>query len=278
MPNKTLVDGVSCSTISINNRGLSYGDGLFETIKVQRAVPEFYELHLQRLISGCQRLNITFDELALRKEITQLLSESLFQQSVLKIIITRGDTTRGYRYEANLDGHRIISLDELTQDYGEQQRSGVKTIVCQTRLAANSAVAGIKHLNRLENVIARAEWHDSTIAEGLLFDTENHLVEGVMSNVFLVDDGVLYTPSLKSCGVEGIIRHVILYSVASALNLSVHVGDVSREQLTRADEVFLCNSLIGIWPVIAIDEEIREIGSITRKVQNSFLNVSAVDE
>lgn len=278
MSSETLVDGISSEFISINNRGLCYGDGLFETIKVQRAVPEFFDLHLQRLSVGCKKLDIECDEFALRKEVAQILGDCSYRQATLKIMVTRGDTPRGYGYTDNLPGHRIITLSEFTHDYEEQQRYGVKTIICQTQLAANSVVAGLKHLNRLENVIARAEWADPTIAEGLLFDSDDRLVEGVMSNVFLVKNGELHTPSLSGSGVAGIIRHVIMEALANELKLAVSVCSISRDRLAEADEVFLCNSIIGIWPVIAINERSLAVGKITRMVQESLARRTVLDE
>ena len=278
MASKTLVDGVSSAFISINNRGLCYGDGLFETVKVQRAIPEFFDLHLERLNTGCKRLNIGYDETALRSEVAQILGMCSHRQSVLKIIVTRGDTPRGYGYPENLPGHRIITLDEFTHDYQEPRRNGVKTVICQTRLAVNSVIAGLKHLNRLENVLARAEWTDPRVVEGLLFDTNDHLVEGVMSNVFLVKNQQLYTPSLSGSGVAGIIRHIIVEVLAGELNLTVNVCSISRELLDEAQEVFLCNSMIGIWPVIAINERSLPVGKITRIVQESLARKAVADE
>lgn len=278
MSSETLVDGLPSAFISINNRGLCYGDGLFETIKVKKALPEFFDLHLQRLNSGCKRLNIEYDEIALRREVAQVLGDCSYRQSILKIIITRGDTPRGYSYTDKLSGHRIITLNESVNDYEEQRRYGIKTVICQTRLAANSAVAGLKHLNRLENVIARAEWADPTVAEGLLFDTDDRLVEGVMSNVFLVKNEKLHTPTLNGSGVAGVVRHIIMESLAGDLKIAVNECSISRDLLAAADEVFVCNSIIGIWPVIAINDRSLPVGRITRMVQKSLARRTARDE
>jgi 4-amino-4-deoxychorismate lyase len=146
--------------------------------------------------------------------------------------------------------------------------SGIRVRLCETRLGHNSTLAGIKHLNRLEQVLARAEWKDAGISEGLMRDHNGNIVEGITSNVFLVQQGVLHTPSLDHCGVEGIMRGVIL-ELATTLGIPNQVMPVSLQQLREAEEVFISNSLIGLWPVRTIDDladyTIGEIGTTLRQ-------------
>lgn len=267
------INGIIGNTVSVNDRGLNYGDGLFETLVVRRAVgaaeprAEFYELHLNRLRNGCELLDINFNEDIVKHEITELLRLRRNVDSILKIVITRGESSRGYSYDKNIAATRIISLSNIVSDHRRQRHTGIKTRICDTRVSINPALAGLKHLNRLENVIARAEWSDSTIAEGILLDTEGRLIEGTMSNIFLIENDKIYTADLKRCGVAGIIRKVIIDDIAKEFELPVLVTDIFPEMIETADEIFICNSLIGIWPVSAVGSIRKIIGPITRQLQ-----------
>ncbi|MNV85640.1 Aminodeoxychorismate lyase [compost metagenome] len=127
-------------------------------------------------------------------------------------------------------------------------------------------MAGIKHLNRLEQVLARAEWQDAEHAEGLMLDASGRVIEGVYSNLFLVQDGVLLTPDLSRCGVAGVMRAELL-AQAEAQGMRCDVGDIALDALLQADEVFLCNSLYGVWPVRALQQHRWSVGPLTRKLQ-----------
>lgn len=266
----TLVNGENQSVVSVTNRGLAYGDGLFETIKVSAGRAEFYPLHRQRLQRGCERLKIACDFDVLDQEVSRLLAEAGIKQGILKIIVTRAFTHRGYQFEAGAGSERIISLLASANDCSRQQQQGVSVRLCAVRLAANPALAGIKHLARLENVLARAEWTDDAIAEGLLLDPSDRVVEGTMSNVFACANGVVFTPSLAECGVEGIIRQLIVSRLAHQINRPVEIRSVNVDDLLGADEVFVCNSLIGIWPVVTIGGKQFSVGPITRQLQKAL--------
>jgi 4-amino-4-deoxychorismate lyase len=136
-------------------------------------------------------------------------------------------------------------------------------------LAEQPTLAGIKHLNRLEQVLARAEWSDPAIAEGLMLDQSSRLIEGTMSNVFLVRGGVVYTPRLHRCGVAGIVRELVLQRLAAEC-APVREADLTLDDVSAADEVFLTNSLIGIWPVLKIDCLYKTRGDVTIAFQQSF--------
>lgn len=127
-------------------------------------------------------------------------------------------------------------------------------------------LAGLKHLNRLEQVLARAEWQDTEHAEGLMLDQAGRVIEGVFSNLFLVRDGVLITADLKRCGVAGVMRAELLFQAVS-LGISTQITDIPLEQLQWADEVFVCNSVYGIWPVRAYAALHWPVGPLTRKLQ-----------
>ncbi|WP_101759424.1 aminodeoxychorismate lyase [Oceanicoccus sp. KOV_DT_Chl] len=258
-----LVDGRACHTVDINDRGLAYGDGVFETLRVVNRRAVFVDRHLRRLVDGCQRLSIALDVALVLADINTLLSGCDHSSYILKIIITRAGQARGYRPGIAVGCHRIVSITKDSSDYQQQRAAGVNVRVCDTRLTVNPALAGVKHLCRLENVLARAEWSQASITEGLMLDTDGRLIEGTMSNVFLVLSGRLWTPKLHRCGVAGIIRGVI----CEVLSPECLQRDCILEDVYRADEVFICNSLIGILPVTAIGCHQKNVGAFTLALQ-----------
>jgi 4-amino-4-deoxychorismate lyase len=243
----TVINGELGDVIAVRDRGLQYGDGLFETIAVIDGQPQHFERHLQRLQAGCARLGITapsapqiFDDL-LKLPVGS-------ERAVLKIIITRGSGGRGYRAALNAVPTRILSLwpwPEYPPDCAEQ---GVVVRVCDTLLGSNPRLAGIKHLNRLEQVLARSEWNDDDIMEGLMLDQGGNLIEGTMSNVFVLLEGELHTPRLEQSGVAGIMRQIVM-DHCEGIGSPVIERPISMDELGRAEEIILTNSLIGLWPV-----------------------------
>ncbi len=272
----SLVNGKAGDQINIWNRGLAYGDGLFETIAIVNQLAPLLEQHLQRLQQGCRRLEINCDWSALRDEIALLLNQKNTQAfSVLKIIICREQLGRGYAFQKNSPGQRILALSAAA-DYTIHKQQGVRVRVCQHRLPINPALAGLKHLNRLDNVLARAEWNDKTVFEGLMLDTQGRIVEATMSNLFMVGAGKLMTPSLKRCGVQGIMRDRIIEQFAADISVPVTVKDLLLSDLIAADELFICNSVIGLLPVVAVGCHLKSIGPVSTKLQQridqAFIN------
>jgi 4-amino-4-deoxychorismate lyase len=267
-----LINGQASAGISSMDRGLLYGDGVFETIAVEHGRPRFWLRHLARLVAGCERLGIP------RPEGSVLLEESLalitgVERGVLKIIVTRGQGGRGYRPAADTPPTRIIQLHPWP-DYPETcHGSGVPVRLCRQRLGHNPALAGIKHLNRLEQVLARGEWDDPGILEGLVLDEDEHPVAGTMSNLFIIRSRVLMTPELARCGVAGILRTVVM-EAAARVPLPLQVRTLGLDDLWEADEVFLTNSLIGIWPVIAIEGRPYRKGTLTQRLQMMLKDLS----
>ena len=184
-PVRMLINGQDSGTLSAQDRGLLYGDGLFETLAIRKGVPLRWERHLQRLMLGCERLGIPCPD------VTALTLESLalckgHDRALLKLIVTRGVGGRGYRAPAQPQATRILTCHPWPDYPADAARDGVRVRLCRTRLAQQPALAGIKHLNRLEQVLARAEWNDEEIAEGLLFDREDHVIEATMSNPTII--------------------------------------------------------------------------------------------
>lgn len=258
------VDGLPADALSLKDRGLAYGDGLFETIAVRGGQPLLLDRHLARLADGCARLAIAADIERVRHELQSYAVA--MGEGVLKLILTRGDGLRGYAPDPSAQGRRILQGNPPAAYPKAHAEQGVRLFPCSTRLSRQPLLAGLKHLNRLEQVIARAEWQDSEHAEGLMLDQAGRVIEGVFSNLFLVRDGVLITADLKRCGVAGVMRAEILFQ-AESLGIPVQITDIPLEQLQWADEVFVCNSVYGVWPVRACAALSWPVGPLTRKLQ-----------
>ncbi|MDZ5602192.1 aminodeoxychorismate lyase [Pseudomonas sp. RP23018S] len=258
------VDGQPATALNLQNRGLAYGDGLFETIAVRAGWPSLLDAHLARLALGCQRLRIPADLALVRDEVVRYASA--VGEGVVKLILTRGDSARGYAGAPTAAPRRILQAGPLPQYPDAHAEAGVRLFACQTRLAEQPLLAGLKHLNRLEQVLARAEWQDAEHVEGLVRDTQGRVVEGVYSNLFLVRHDQLITPDLSRCGVAGVMRAALMEQ-AGVLGIAVTVRDVLIEELQQADEVFVCNSVYGIWPVRALGTLNWSPGPLTRKLQ-----------
>jgi 4-amino-4-deoxychorismate lyase len=264
-----LVNGIACEQITVQDRGLHYGDGLFETIAVNDFVPLCWSKHLLRLQSGCKRLGIECPDVNFLEQEARNLYTSI-PRAVLKIIITRGQGGRGYRVPERDKPTRIIALYPWPEFPPEYLTTGVSIRICQTCLGRNKQLAGIKHLNKLEQVLARKEWSDPGIAEGIMQDDTGNLIEGTMSNLFILRQDELFTPDLSECGVEGITRANIM-EIATSLGINVRVKPVTIDELYSADEIFICNSVVGVWPVRQVDKHQFNTGPFSQKICESLL-------
>ena len=258
------VDGRPATELPLGDRGLAYGDGLFETIAVRHGRAVMLPRHLARLAEGLRRLAIDLDLVALETELQAFFAE--LGEGVAKLIITRGDGLRGYAPPQPARPRRILLGNPLPSYPAANAEQGVRLFSCRTRLAEQPLLAGLKHLNRLEQVLARGEWQDTGIAEGLMRDTSGRVIEGVFSNLFLVRDGVLLTAELSRCGVAGVMRAEVLEQ-AARLGIPCEIRDIGFDELLAADELFLCNSLYGIWPVRELASSVWPAGPLTRKLQ-----------
>ncbi len=264
----SLVNGEPLETVKISDRGFMYGDGLFETMRVTHGKIGCWPLHMQRLVEGCRRLAIPIpNEVQLADEADRLVSDR--EAGVLKLVVTRGPDGRGYKSADKPSVTRVMTLHSVPDYPDTYPTSGVHVRLCNTRLSHNPLLAGIKHLNRLEQVLARLEWEDETIAEGLMLDYQGHIIEGVMSNLFMAKGDRLITPDLSYCGVAGIARSVCL-AAAKECKIPVAIKAVREADLYLADEVFLTNSINGIWPVQMLDNHGFSPGEITRRLMERF--------
>lgn len=252
-----LVNGLPGNTISIRDRGFLYGDGVFRTLRVSHGKALDWPLHYLKLQHDCAKLDMDCPaEGLLRAELDQVLAQH--PNGIVKLIVTRGAGVRGYAPPFEAEPSRIWDFLPLPDYPAEWSMQGIKAQLCQLRLSAQPRLAGVKHLNRLENVLAAAELrdaqaHDGEIAEGLLLDAEGHLIEGTRSNLFMVSQGSLVTPDLSRCGVDGVQRGRVM-AWAQLQGVELQVRDIWLEEALQADELFIVNSVIGLWPICALEQ------------------------
>ncbi|MBC6413856.1 MAG: aminodeoxychorismate lyase [Chromatiales bacterium] len=261
-----LVNGQVTDYVSIADRGLAYGDGVFETIAVADGKPCLWKKHTDRLIYGCKQLGIVFNNLdELEKEVFTL-SRNAQSNGVIKIIITRGVGASGYKTQPSAKPSRIALLQHR-QTFSEQlYRNGVDVCFCKQRLGYNPTLSKIKHLCRLEQVLARMEWQDE-YHEGIMFDYYNNAIEGTMSNLFIISDNVLKTPKLDNCGIQGVMREWILEQ-CQRHNIAVKQQTIDRQAILEADGLFFCNALIRVWPVRSIEANSYDVAVVHRLLRS----------
>ena len=260
-----LVDGVATTVVPAEDRGLAYGDGVFRTFAVRDGTPLHWRRHYAKLADDCAAIGIRCPAEAVLSDDLRRACEAT-GDLVVKIVVTRGRGPRGYAYFDDSEPTRILYTAPRVPYPPEYASAGVSVRRCRLRLADQPALAGIKHLNRLENVLARAEWNDPAIAEGLLCDRADSVIGGTMTNVFIARGGELATPVLSRCGVAGVTRERVL-EAARSLGVPCEAADIAWDALLQADEVMLVNSLAGLWPVREIDGAPRVTGPLSRALQ-----------
>ena len=271
---KNLINGKALEHIEIHDRALHYGDGLFETIAIQDRKALCFDEHLNRLEKGCKKLKLPVqDKTIIKNEVSSLIESK--DRAVLKIIISRGQGGRGYKIPDNIDVTRIISLFPWPNYSYEFSTTGIKAKICSYRYGNNPTLAGIKHLNRLEQILARSEWRDEETMEGIVMNSDDFVIEGTMSNIFCFVNKTLYTPDLSQCGIEGIIREKII-NLANTLGFKIEIERITLDFLLSANEIFLCNSLIGIWPINSIGENLFLEHEKTQKLQKKLMECNFI--
>lgn len=246
-----LVNGKNADSVSVLDRGLAYGDGIFRTLRTQAGQPLWWRDHYAKLVADCAALDLKCpDEAGLHLEVRRVAEAG---ESVVKIILTRGTGARGYAPPASLAGTRVVMASPVPPHAQTGAMMAIAARWCALRLAPQPALAGIKHLNRLENVMARLEWDDPAIFEGLLRDNNGWVIGGVMSNLFWAKDGELFTPDLSQCGVAGVARTRLLRGAARK-GIRTNIGRFHPDAILAADEVMLCNSVMGVRRVARLDD------------------------
>jgi 4-amino-4-deoxychorismate lyase len=251
--------------ISAEERGLQYGDGVFETMLLRDGQVRWLPDHYARLQLGCERLGIappTID--IIKSDIAQVVRVA--NDGVLKLIVTRGSGGRGYRSTPSLQPTRVLGLHTLP---AADTTPGITVRWCDTRLARNAQLAGIKHLNRIEQVLAQNEWHDAHIAEGLMLDTEGELICATAANVFFFSERTLVTPDLRFSGIRGVMRAQVL-SMARLLKIDVEERSVWPQELAAASEVFVTNAIRGLRPVVRLGAQTWQVGPIAQQLSSAL--------
>jgi 4-amino-4-deoxychorismate lyase len=244
------INGVRADSVASTDRGLHYGDGLFETITCVAGQPRWLPLHLERLRHGCQRLLLPFDAFdALGAEIGTLADAG--ERCIIKVLLTRGPALRrGYAPGGDERPTRIVTrYDWLPENprAGEGLRVGLSPVT----LGLNPLLAGLKHLNRLEQVLAQAAMRSLPLDEVLMLSSAGHVIGGSMSNVFFADADGLFTPSLADCGVEGIMRRRVC-AAAERCGMPVKTRQVAAAELARVQEAFLTNVRWEVQPIASL--------------------------
>lgn len=254
----------------IHDRGLHYGDGLFETLLLDGDKIHFWALHYRRLSTSAARLNIGCpDRSWFERHLTPYLE--LKQKLIIKILLTRGSGGRALKLPDEMSPTVYILHYPCKNNFENQS---IKAIISDITLPKNKALAGLKHLNRLNYVLAtQALKQHQHFNEALLCDDDGYVIESIVHNIFFVKNNELCTPNLSHSGVEGVMRQLILEKMIQS-HQAVKIGRFTRQDLFSASECFLCNSVQGIRPVLRIQETEFAAGPVTRQLQEVFHGVT----
>ncbi len=253
---RSLIDGVPGESVSVLDRGFAYGDGVFRTVRVDAGRPWLWSDHMSTLLRDCTRLGIPVADglpTTLRAELDALAGAA---SGVLKVVVTRGSGPRGDRPPAAPSPRRVLIFHPGSPSAPEPVARSVR--LCTVRMPSLPELAGVKHLNRLPQVLARAEWSGPLPHEGLLRDAEGALICGTMSNVFIRNGQHVLTPLLDRCGVAGVVRGRILDAslpTFARMGLKVSEARLGVSDLQAADEAWLTNAVIALWPIASLEDE-----------------------
>jgi 4-amino-4-deoxychorismate lyase len=261
---KVLINGISSGYVSVTDRGLHYGDGVFETIACVGNHPLFIRQHLDRMESGARKLKIPFPDRQLFLDDINCLLRGSSSNSIVKLILTRGYGKRGYRYETTQIPTRICILSAWPGYVAHWREHGITTRFCQTQVSTNHQLAGIKSLNRLDSVLASSELGQA-FNEGFLSDIDGNVIEGTMSNIFIASNDALVTPDLTRCGVNGIMREQII-DIAHNNSIKVETRNISRDELLESSEIFISNSVIGACVVKQLEHQFYNTDNMTKTI------------
>ncbi len=263
-----LVNGVETDYIRADDRGLLYGDGIFETIAVKNSTPLLMSYHLNRLSLSAARLSISgLDLKAVYDDVQQIIFKTGLTEAIIRITLTRGSGVRGYA-SLSSESNIIISISQFPNSIFEKRGLGVDVITSKQRLYKNPNLAGIKHLNRLDQVLIANEAAKVSADEAIVLSEYGFVIEGGKSNLFAVIDDVIATPVIADYGVAGIMRQQVI-NAAKTAGYNIEERSVRSEELKLAQELFLTNSIIGIWSVKSLDG----IEKYQRKYADSILEL-----
>jgi len=252
---RVLVDGVADRDVPANDRGFAYGDGVFRTIRVDQGRLWLWSDHLRKLTDDARRLGLSLsvaDLDALDAESRHLIGQD---SGTLRLVVTRGGGPRGDRPPDPSWPRRVLVFQPGATPAIPSPPRSVR--LCRVRLPRLPELAGVKHLNRLPQVLARQEWPGPLPDEGLLLDADGSIICGTMTNLFLRRDNRILTPVLEHSGVAGIIRARLLAAGIPGMETweeSVTTATITLDDLLAADEVWLTNAVVGAWPVASLED------------------------
>lgn len=258
------INGRPGSTVEATDRGLSYGDGLFETLWLRAGAAPLWPRHMTRLREGCRRLGMPSPDPDMLWREVQAAGAGL-DAAVVRITWTRGSGPRGYAPPASAHPTCMVSAASNTPWPADWYHHGIRMHLCRTRLAIQPALAGLKHLNRLEQVLARREWQDPTLSEGLMLDLEDRVISATAANVFALFGDTLHTPAVDRCGVAGTARAEML-----ARHAETEVAELSLERLLDADALFVTSAVRGIVPVRELAGRTWPVSARVRELQDQW--------
>lgn len=263
---KLISDLNKSQQVDCQDRGLHYGDGLFETMFLCEGEIKYWSEHYDRLSSSAKKLYMGCPEKNWFEKNLQPYID-LKQRLIIKILLTRGSGGRGLNLPDELPGNIYLlkySADNILNN------QAIKSIFSEITLPSNKNLAGMKHLNRLDYILATHQLKSrSEFNEALLFDNYGNIIESIVHNIFFAKEEIIFTPDLDTSGVDGIMRQLVLKNLKQNRK-EVKIGDYSKQDVLSADECFLCNSVQGIRPVIQIEDIQFTIGPITKKLQKIF--------
>jgi len=263
MSHIVLINGKKQTKLSVFNRLTQFGDGLFETCLVKEGCLLLWTKHFARLEKGRVQLKINpVSEKQWLKDIVKALSIAKLDQAVVKVMLSRGESKRGYGFETDIEPTRIIIVSAIP----EQTLKQYTLTTCQSGYATNLLLSNIKHCNRLEQILARVEMRSD---ECIMLDDNGYVISVTQGNIFALKSGVLLTPGLDECGIEGTRRSAVLKIVAD-LSLQVNVGAITLQELCECDEIFITNSVIGIKSITKINDKVFTQQQVTQKIAHAF--------
>ncbi|MDA8786474.1 aminodeoxychorismate lyase [Porticoccaceae bacterium] len=268
------------AAVGPGDRGLAYGHGLFESICYHSGQLPLKQRHMQRLCADAMVLGIELDSSLINTYLTAFqadLAAAGLDQGVVRVQVTAGSGGRGYQSPPSISPLVICQYAEFDEDQARLHRQqGIKLWRCSYRLPLNPPLAGIKHLNRLDQVMARREWSNTDYADGLMLAADNNVIETTAANLFARTAHGWITPAINNAGVAGVMRMLLSAEIFPALTIPVSVKTLSLSQLEQASEIFVCNSLRGIVPVTQIGESGSDamvsklIGEQTKMLQSAL--------
>jgi len=250
------INGEKTSQLPVNDRGFSYGDGLFTTAKIVNGKVEMLALHLKRLVDGCHHLNIEFKQAnQLKDELMQVALS--FSTAVIKVVITAGKGGRGYSRTGTGEPTVVISVSAFPEHYQHWQKLGINLGISSLKLGINPMLAGIKHLNRLEQVFIRQELDQKVEDDILVSNINGDIVETSCANIFWLIEDEIYTPKISHSGVAGLMRESIISVVPKVI-----IDHFTLDNIEKAQAMFICNSVMGIVPIKTFNGKLLSLDKV----------------